>query len=107
MKGKGPMRSTTKHQTGAPEAESIAIQALGFLAGDPERLERFLAITGLGPENLRAAAGQPGFFASVLAHVVEDEPLLLAFAADAGIGPERVARAQAVLAGPGQADWDQ
>ena len=30
-------------------AEELAIQALTFIAGDSERLGRFLAITGIGP----------------------------------------------------------
>ena len=34
-----------------PEAaEALAIQALAFIAGDAERLGRFLAVTGIGPE---------------------------------------------------------
>jgi len=79
-------------------AERVAITALGFLAADPERLDRFLALTGLGPENLRAAASEPHFLRSVLDHVVTDERLLLAFAADAELDPAAVAGAHAVLA---------
>ena len=33
-------------------AEIVAIQALNFIAGDPERLGLFLAETGIGPETL-------------------------------------------------------
>ena len=40
-------------------AENLAIQALGFLAGDPERLGAFLAATGIGPETIRKAAAEP------------------------------------------------
>ena len=82
------------------DAETIAIAALGFMASDPERLGRFLAITGLGPENLRAAATEPGFLGQILAHVAQDESLLLAFAANSGERPERVGAAHIVLAGP-------
>ncbi len=42
-------------------AESIAIEALTFLAGNPARLDRFLALSGLGWDTLRVAAGEPGF----------------------------------------------
>lgn len=31
------------------QAEGLAIQALTFIAGDGERLGRFLAVTGIGP----------------------------------------------------------
>ena len=42
-------------------AESLAIQALGFMAGEPERLGAFLAATGIGPETIRKAAADPAF----------------------------------------------
>lgn len=92
-------------QRGGEDAETMAVQALGFLAADAERLGRFLALTGLGPENLRAAAASSGFLASVLAHVAQDERLLLAFASDAGISPERVGDAARRLGGPPSADF--
>ena len=41
------------------EAEAIALSALAFLAEEPERLGRFLALTGMGPAELRAQAGAP------------------------------------------------
>ena len=85
----------------APEqAEAMAIEALGFLASDPERLSRFLDICGLNPGNLRAAAQEPRFLGAVLEYLTTDESLLLAFAANAGRSPEDVARAHVALAGP-------
>ena len=51
-------------------AENLAISALAFLAGDPERLGRFLSLTGIGPEAIRKAATEPAFLAGVLDHVV-------------------------------------
>ena len=80
-------------------AERIAIQALGFLAADEERLERFLALSGLDTAGLREAAAAPGFLAGVLDHLCADEPALLAFAAEAGLAPEAVAAARALLCG--------
>jgi hypothetical protein len=78
----------------------MAIAALGFLAADHKRLEKFLSVTGLGPQNLRGAAADPGFYGSVLDYLLADEPLLLAFAAEAGLKPEGVARAHQALIGP-------
>ena len=80
-------------------AETLAIQALGFMASDPERLGAFLAATGIGPEMIRKAADDPAFLAGVLDHVVGDEPLLLAVAEQAGVGPQEIEHAQAVLSG--------
>jgi Protein of unknown function (DUF3572) len=80
--------------------ESMAVSALSFLAIDRERLERFLSVTGLGPDNLRAAAAGPGFYGSILAYLVADEPLLVAFAAESGFAPEEIVRVLARLEGP-------
>ena len=37
-------------------ASALAVTALSFIAGEPERLGRFLATTGIGPESIREAA---------------------------------------------------
>jgi Protein of unknown function (DUF3572) len=80
-------------------AENLAIQALAFMAGEPERLGQFLAATGIGPEMIRKAAADPAFLAGVLDHVAGDEPLLLAVAEQAGVTPQDIEHAQAVLSG--------
>src|SRR5436305_1575126 len=80
-------------------AENLAIQALSFMAGDPERLGSFLAATGIGPEMIRKAAGDPSFLAGVLDHVCGDEGLLLAVAEHAGVPPQEMEHAQAILNG--------
>ena len=77
----------------------MAVEALGFLAGDDERLERFVSLSGLNPGNLRAAAAQPRFLAAVLEYLTTDESLLVVFAANSGRAPEEVARAHAALGG--------
>jgi hypothetical protein len=81
-------------------AEQIAIAALGFIASEPERLDRFLSITGLGPDSLRTAASEPGFLGQVLSHLAEDESLLLAFAANVGKSPASIAAAYQKLNRP-------
>jgi hypothetical protein len=75
-------------------AEMLAIQALAFIAEDPEKLSRFLGMTGIPPEEVRAAAGEPGFLAGVLEHMLADESLLVAFADSADIDPAAIARAR-------------
>lgn len=81
-------------------AESIAIEVLTFLAGNPARLDRFLALSGLGRDNLRATAGEPGFLAAILDHLAADESLLLAFAANSGHAPATIAKARDILSPP-------
>jgi len=80
------------------DAEAIAIAALGHLGGDADRLQRFLADTGLDPAELRERAAEPDVLAAVLEHVLGDETLLLVIAANAQIAPEQVAPAAALLA---------
>ena len=80
-------------------AETIAVQALGFLASEPQRFARFLALTGLELEDVRARAGSPDLLAAVLGHLTGDESLLLTFAAETHIAPETIAPALAILQG--------
>jgi len=80
-------------------AEGLAIQALTFIAGDGERLGRFLATTGIGPAQIRAAAQEPGFLVGVLDYLAGDERLLSAFAAETGNDPTHVGKALAALGG--------
>jgi hypothetical protein len=80
-------------------AEALAITALSYLANEPEQLGRFLAASGIGPEQIRGAAREPGFLAGVLGHFVSDEKLLLAFAVDQKIDPAEIQRARAALGG--------
>jgi hypothetical protein len=80
-------------------AEALAIQALTFIAGDAERLGRFLAVTGIGPAEIRAAAGEPGFLAGVLEYMASDEKLIGAFAEETGLDPADVGKARAALGG--------
>ena len=82
----------------AEVAEVLAIQALAFIAEDSERLGRFLAITGLGPGEIRQAARERRFLAGVLEYVNGDEDLLVAFANYAEVDPAHVVAAEQVLA---------
>ena len=78
-------------------AEIVAIQALSFVAGDPERLGLFLAETGVGPETLRNAASDPHFLLSVLDFVLRDDDTVKAFAKASELHPTNVAAARQVL----------
>ncbi len=81
-------------------AEIVAIQALSFVAGDPERLGLFLAETGIGPETLRSAASDPNFLASVLDFVMRDDASVKAFASISQLDPTNIAAARQVLGDP-------
>src|SRR5215813_7732287 len=83
-------------------ATDVAVAALCFIASEPERLGRFLALTGIGPQSIREAAQEPDFLLGVLDHLAGDESLLIAFAKENGIAPEQVTSARNVLAGSPQ-----
>jgi hypothetical protein len=88
---------TKRTQNPREVAEIVAIQALSFVAGDPERLGVFLAETGIGPETLRSAAADPHFLASVLDFVLRDDATVKAFAAASELDPATIAAAREVL----------
>lgn len=91
MKARGPITREA--------AEELAIQALTFIAQDVERLGRFLAVTGIGPAEIRAASAEPGFLAGVLEYLAADDRLAAAFAAESGLDPADLARAHVALGG--------
>lgn len=81
------------------DAETIGVDALTFLAGDPELLNRFLDVSGLTVEQLRSEATSPAFFVGLLDFILAHEPSVMAFAAAAGLDPQEVGQAREKLAG--------
>lgn len=81
------------------DAEDTAIAVLVWLAGEPELMGRFLALTGLEANNLRDAAQEPGFLAGVLGFLMSHEPTLMDFCAATDTKPETVTRAFQALGG--------
>jgi Protein of unknown function (DUF3572) len=88
------------------DAELIAAQAFAFLAAESSRLDRFLALTGLSPDDVRHVAGTTDFLAEVLAHLANDESALLVFTSEAGIKPDDVIRAEHLLRPLARGDAD-
>ena len=76
------------------DAETLAVQALAFIAGDAELLPRFLAITGIEAASIRQAAREPGFLAGVLDFLLAHEPSLMRFAEASGADPALLASAR-------------
>lgn len=81
------------------EAEVIALKALGFLASEPERLSRFLALSGVDLADIGAVAENPDFLAGLLNHLLQDESLLLTFTAEQELDPRVPALAAQALGG--------
>ena len=90
---------SSHNPTNLPNAEVVALKALGFLAQDAERFQRFLNFTGVELPAIREVASDPAFLGGVLDHVLNDQTLLLVFAEAEGLAPEQVERARRVLPG--------
>ena len=95
---------TKRTQNPREVAEIVAVQALSFVAGDPERLGLFLAESGIGPEMLRSAAADPHFLGSVLDFVLRDDATVKAFASVSQLHPTNIAAARQALGDP---DWER
>jgi hypothetical protein len=93
-----PLKKPTQNPRQA--AEIVAIQALSFIAGEPERLGAFLAETGIGPETLRTAAADPRFLSNVLDFVMRDDATVKAFASASQLHPTNIAAAHQALNDP-------
>lgn len=76
---------------GSLDPDYLVADALAFLAIDTERLRRFLDVTGLEPDTIRAAAEGPGFNDAVLDYLLADEDLLLEVAEHLEIPPDLIA----------------
>ena len=86
-------------KTPLPDSETLALQALAFIAGDDDRLERFISLTGIAPESLRQIARNPAGLGAVLDYLLGWEPLLLEFAEAYDLKPESIALARRKLPG--------
>ena len=85
--------------TNLQEASSIALQFIGFLVSDEERLERFSALSGMGLGDLKDGAENAVFQGFLLDYAMQDEALILSFAENHNISPEQLASARRALPG--------
>jgi Protein of unknown function (DUF3572) len=80
----------------------IPLLFMAFIAQDDIRLEHFMSLTGMGPGVLKQGLSDPDFQAMVLDYGLENESLILEFAAHQGLQPDAVLRARRKLPG---ASW--
>jgi hypothetical protein len=86
-------------------AETLALRALAWLAGNDELLPVFLGSTGAALSDLRGRARDPEFLGSVLDFLLMDDAWVTRFAAAEGVRPESLAAARAALPGGGIPHW--
>lgn len=81
------------------EAEILALKALTFLAQSPEDLDRFLALSGVQPADLRARASDPEILAAVLDFLLTDDGRITGFCEQEAIDPKELQAARRALPG--------
>ena len=79
------------------DAEALALAALAATLTDERRARRFLDLTGLDVDGLRARAGERSLLAETLAFLENHEPDLVAVAEAIGSTPKALVAARAVL----------
>jgi len=79
------------------DAEALALAALAATLTDERRARRFLDLTGLDADELRARAGERSLLAATLAFLENHEPDLVAVAQVIGTTPESLVAARAEL----------
>lgn len=80
------------------DAETLALRALAHILGDAAHLRRFLALSGLRPDAVRANPSDPQLLTGVLDYLLANERDLIAFCDEANVAPDLPAQARAALA---------
>jgi hypothetical protein len=86
------------HTTNEPaDAEALALAALAATLTDERRARRFLDLTGLDADELRARAGERQLLSALLGFLEAHEPDLVEVAQAIGIKPEQLVTARLEL----------
>jgi Protein of unknown function (DUF3572) len=93
------IRETNPRETGGGDhAETWALQALAWVLSEAGRADRFVALTGISPDDLRARAGDAAVLDAVLGFLEGHEPDLFACAKYLEIAPIELIAARQRLA---------
>lgn len=86
-------------------AETLALQALGWLAAHDDLFPVFLGATGASATDIAARAGEAEFLGAVLDFLLMDDAWITQFCDAAGIAYTLPLQARAALPGGGEAHW--
>ncbi|MGB5558919.1 MAG: DUF3572 domain-containing protein [Paracoccaceae bacterium] len=86
-------------------AETIAIRAVAWLAGNDELLPVFLGATGASESDLRARLAEPEFLGSVLDFMMMDDQWVVAFCDGSDLAYDQIMQARQALPGGAQVNW--
>ena len=76
---------------------ALALAALVATLSDDRRAQRFLDLTGIGTDELRAGLGDPALLSALLRFLEAHEPDLLSVARELGCKPEDLVEARREL----------
>ena len=79
------------------DAQALALVALATAVSDERRGRRFLDLTGIGTDELRARADDPVLLAALIRFLEAHEPDLVAVAEDMGVDPQALVAARREL----------
>jgi hypothetical protein len=86
-------------------AETVALEALGWIAGNDDLLPVFLGASGASEADLRAGAGDPAFLGAVLEFLCMDDAWVIAFCDARGLAYTDPQAARQALPGGGEVHW--
>jgi len=77
--------------------QTLALAALGWVLEDSDRADRYLELTGLDPDTLRAGLDNPAVLSSALDFLANHEPDLIRAAEALAVTPEELVAARQEL----------
>lgn len=90
----------------SPEAaQTLALNALGWLVGNDDLLPVFLGSSGADRDTLREQAADPEFLGSVLDFLLMDDAWIIAFCDACSVPYDQPMQARAALPGGAQVHW--
>lgn len=87
------------------QAETIALSALGWLAGNDDLWPVFLGATGASAADVHARAGEAEFLVSVLDFLMMDDAWVVGFCDSARLPYDTPMRARHALPGGAETHW--
>lgn len=90
---------TLKTPNDAADPFALALAALAATLTDERRARRFLDLTGIETQELRARATDPALLASLIAFLEAHEPDLLAVSEEVGVKPQALVEARRQIEG--------
>ncbi len=88
-------------ETNKDNAAALALGALGWILCDDERASRFLALTGLTPDDLRTRVTSPDVLDAALGFLEGNQRDFVDCAEALGVSPEHLVAARATISPQG------